>query len=183
MTDFLKRFYNATVQISFKKIIRVFHKPFYWLLPINNQGNGINPYFQVQRELLNNRIIEESLNNTDYLDRAIIITNDLSNGIYNLADLESETLVVRRLIARPNLLNEILNLRRMREMRTVTPDQLIPDFVGVNSPTLEIELDLSLEQASNFKSSLNLDEIEGILLQDNLVSSLGSVLEVIEKFI
>jgi hypothetical protein len=195
MNEFIKNCYNwcyyLTIQIPFTTI-RTLNKAFYWLFPTENQINGnirrnaIN-YLEAQQERLNNLIVQEALNNTNILDRAILIRQSVADGIYNLTDLESEMLLVRRLVRNPILLDEIVDLRTLQRMRVITPDQLTPYLVV--SPTLEKEqLNLpstqpEITEQEIVESSFDLDELQEAFSENTANSSINSALQIVEKLL
>jgi hypothetical protein len=174
MIDFLKNSYNScsnfTTQIVFG-IIRSFN-PFRGYYFPNNQGHINN---------VRDATIQQALDNANILDRAMIIRQRLADGTYNLIDLRLQPVSVRRLITNPEWLNQVINVREVSQMSTVTPDQLVPDFVNTNSPILEETL-LSPQQEI-VELSLDLNQFQQAFLDDTTNSSINSALEIVEKLL
>jgi hypothetical protein len=147
--------------------------------------------YQVNMNNLTNAIIQQALNDTDTLDRAIFIRRGLNNGTYDLINLRLEPLIIRRLVSFPNLLNQIINMRPVLELRNTTPDQLIPNYVSVSSPTLSVEEEFNLPlaqqeiaQSEILNSSVDLDELQQTFcVDDTISSSINSALDMAEKFL
>ena len=174
MIDFLKNSYNScynfSTQIAFG-IIKNFN-PFNGYYIPNNQGHINN---------VRDATIQQALDNANILDRAMIIRQRLADGTYNLIDLRLQPVSVRRLITNPEWLNQVINVREVSQMSTVTPDQLVPDFVNSNSPILEETL-LSPQQEI-VESSLDLNQFQQAFLDDTTNSSINSALEIVEKLL
>ena len=192
----IKNCYNYCVDFTTKitfTVLKTLDKTFCWSIPTNNPinennvTNNINIHLFTQQERLNNFIVQYALDNTAVLDRAILIRQNLASGIYNLIDLESEALSIRRLIDNPMLLDEALHLRIVQEMRVITPNQLLPHLAtSPISPDLELEnkkFYLLPEQEQIVEPSVNLDDLQQMLCVDDIPSScINSVLAVMEKF-